>query len=343
MNQTEALTYVNKQLEQNNTLTPARITTLANILLGVSTDELPPTELPSLSVRKTTSPLAPTYEILEIEYILATATSATSGRSGPISFDILNNIDKKRIPILNNIAAKATPAQIAAYKKLLAQLRQDNYAENAPQYIGTSFSKDDYVADTFRLNFGTDIPILYGALGSPSDWPSPINPCGRVLTEDDIDSGALHFNFNNVDHLHALIQNYHSLFDPRPAASIEDVESTTADFQQIFLTYLRLTALKPDQLSILRGRIDGLTSQEIKEQYSLTYAVTYISTIYRNTILPSLALTAYLYTAAGNAPEEAFKQCTSCGRYYLRDPYFFHRRARSSDGYAYKCKKCAAL
>jgi hypothetical protein len=83
----------------------------------------------------------------------------------------------------------------------------------------------------------------------------------------------------------------------------------------------------------------------INKKYNKTYAANYISTIFRQKIIPAINnAAAYPEELIQNIFfKENFKTCTKCGRTLLRDPRNFMRKARASDGFATRCKECDKL
>ena len=81
---------------------------------------------------------------------------------------------------------------------------------------------------------------------------------------------------------------------------------------------------------------------EINKKYGKTYTANYISTIFRQRIIPKINEAAkYHEKIISNIFfEEEFKTCCACGRVLLRDTTNFTRKARSKDGLTSRCKEC---
>ena len=84
------------------------------------------------------------------------------------------------------------------------------------------------------------------------------------------------------------------------------------------------------------------TTIEINKKYGKTYTVNYISTIFRQKIIPAINNAAsYHKQIIRSLPfDEEFKVCTKCGRRLLRDPINFVRKSRAKDGLSNHCKAC---
>jgi len=84
---------------------------------------------------------------------------------------------------------------------------------------------------------------------------------------------------------------------------------------------------------------------DINKKYGKAYTANYISTIFRQRIIPKINEAAeYHVKIIENLcfPEE-FKTCSCCGKTLLRDPINFTRKTRSKDGFTARCKKCEKL
>lgn len=89
-----------------------------------------------------------------------------------------------------------------------------------------------------------------------------------------------------------------------------------------------------------------VSNQEIKkkleELYGLSYNENYISTIYTKEICKKISEAVTLhkdYWLERNNPN-AWKQCSCCGQWKLKDPREFVRKKSSADGYTSRCKVC---
>lgn len=110
--------------------------------------------------------------------------------------------------------------------------------------------------------------------------------------------------------------------------------------------YVERAELTEVQREILDLKLKKVTNvdiaAEVNKKWGKTYTPNYISTIFRQRIIPRInAAAAYHEKLVGNVFfEEEFKQCADCGRVLLRDTDNFTRKARSKDGFANRCKAC---
>ena len=148
----------------------------------------------------------------------------------------------------------------------------------------------------------------------------------------------IYFDFRDEKHLAELFHNY---------IDLENSENKlTQDLIKTINYYIKFSTITDAQKDLLDLKIQKKTNEEIRayinEKYDKHYAVNYISTIFRQKIIPSIAAAAsyHLMIVENLFFQEEFKKCTSCGEYLLINEKNFMRESRSKDGFGSKCKKC---
>ena len=92
----------------------------------------------------------------------------------------------------------------------------------------------------------------------------------------------------------------------------------------------------------LKKRKNSDIAYDINHKWKKAYTANYISTIFRQRIIPKInEAAAYHEKIIENLcfPEE-FKTCTCCGRTLLKDSINFTKKSRSKDGFTARCKRC---
>lgn len=152
-----------------------------------------------------------------------------------------------------------------------------------------------------------------------------------------------YFDFFELEHLYNAIL---SLQDLEDAAERETINYSTTNFIRTLKYYIEIAELSEVQREILDFKIKGVQNQQIaaviNSKYGKSYTVNYISTIFRQKILPAIIEGAqYHLRICENLffPEE-FKECNTCRRLLLRDSYNFVRKGRAKDGFTNRCKRC---
>ena len=153
----------------------------------------------------------------------------------------------------------------------------------------------------------------------------------------------LFFDFENLEHVYELFGQLMELED-----SIEElpVESNLKKLLDTLRYYIELTDLTEVQKEILDLKINKVKNQNIADfvnkKYGKSYTANYISTIFRQKIIPHINDTAKFHALIieNVCFEENFKRCNDCGEILLLDAENFVRKSRSKDGFSTKCKKC---
>ena len=107
-----------------------------------------------------------------------------------------------------------------------------------------------------------------------------------------------------------------------------------------------MTDLSEAQREILDLKINKTKNQDIADiinkKYNKSYTANYISTIFRQKIIPRINETAEFHAKIieNLSFPENFKKCTGCGKVLLVDPDKFVRKSRSKDGFSTRCKIC---
>lgn len=142
------------------------------------------------------------------------------------------------------------------------------------------------------------------------------------------------FDFECTDHVGFLIEYY------------EDIEGQNKCLVDTLDYYISIAKLSDAQREILDMKIHKKTNQEIRlyinEKYEKKYMVNYISTIFRQKIIPAIveAVEYHKEVIANLYFEENFKKCSCCGETMLISEHNFMHKARSKDGFSARCKKC---
>jgi hypothetical protein len=110
--------------------------------------------------------------------------------------------------------------------------------------------------------------------------------------------------------------------------------------------YVEQADLTEIQREILDMKLRKIKNQDIAAaingKWKKSYTPNYISTIFRQRIIPKINDAARLHEKIVSCIffEEEFKTCTGCGRTLLRDAENFTRKSRSTDGFTTRCKRC---
>ena len=150
-------------------------------------------------------------------------------------------------------------------------------------------------------------------------------------------------DFRELEHVYEMFQLFFELND---AATEAEMESNLPALMETLRFYMEQAELSEIQREILDMKLKKVTNVDIalavNKKWKKTYTPNYISTIFRQRIIPKInEAAAYHEKLVSNIFfEEEFKTCTGCGRTLLRDTDNFTRKSRSKDGFTSRCKHC---
>ena len=156
-------------------------------------------------------------------------------------------------------------------------------------------------------------------------------------------ANQLFIDFRELEHVYELLQLF---FELGEAAVNAELESNLPELMATLDYYIKQADLTDIQREILDMKLKKVknvdVALEINKKWGKSYTPNYISTIFRQRIIPRInEAAAYHKKLVGKIFfEEEFKTCTGCGRTLLRDTDNFTRKNRSKDGYTSRCKQC---
>lgn len=274
---------------------------------------------------------------------------------------LLSRFQNEDVDRIQKKAATLTSRKYLQLRHYLVELRTEQYT----YYDSASNSILPHVEthidfENFGFQFGEDCPVRPFGLYDKSalaqkifTWPpNPYNyndeELQKISSQIWSEPPKNYLNFENPEHLLALYKNYNELQNDIQEDP-DQIYSAAASIIRTLQFYESIAKLSDLQRELLYLKIQQVSNNEIKEilnqKYGTTYNDNYISTIYRQKILPSIAQAAtYHRQVMENIfyPEN-FKKCKDCGRLLLRSPDFFMRQRKASDGYAPRCKSCQKL
>ena len=160
-------------------------------------------------------------------------------------------------------------------------------------------------------------------------------------------TGNQHYiDFRELEHVYQMFQQF---FELDNAAYDAELESRLPELMATLNFYVEQAELSELQREILDLKLRKVKNVDIaiaiNKKWNKTYTPNYISTIFRQRIIPKInEAAAYHEKVVSNLFfEEEFKTCTGCGRTLLKDPSNFTRKGRSKDGYTTRCKKCEKM
>lgn len=285
-------------------------------------------------------------------------------RKEPPRAALLNKFSPEDVDLAKRTAQKWNQYKYLKQRHLIVELRREQYT-----------LRDSYVEKHLRhtppepelepvnLDFDAEIPVFpLGLIDTPfsklvfkSD--NELNPYSYTKEEMNTlihyywnkksqSRPVLFFDFEELEHVYELFQQLSELEEEVDQLPLESNLKKLIDTLKY---YIQLTDLTEAQKDILDLKIQKAKNQDIADiinkKYSKSYTANYISTIFRQKIIPRINEAAHFHASIieNMCFEENFKKCSGCGKILLIDAKNFVRKSRSRDGFSTKCKICDRL
>ena len=284
-------------------------------------------------------------------------------RTEPPRAALLNRFNESDIAAAQESSSKWNQYKYLKQRHLLVELRREQFTLRDSfknQLIKKTLSEPE--GEPERLDFEAEVPVfplglvdtpLAHLLFRPIDQLNP-----HAFSENDLCKigqfywskkqqkdapAALWFDFGEVEHVYEL---FGQLVEIEESIDTLPVESNLGKLARTLKFYVSLTELTEAQQEILDLKIEKWKNQDIadriNQKYGKSYTANYISTIFRQKIIPRINDSVKLHAliVENLCFPENFKRCNGCGQLLLADPINFVRKTRSKDGLSTKCKKC---
>lgn len=248
-------------------------------------------------------------------------------------------------------------------RHLLVELRREQYTLR-DSYCAQILQRGTHCApaEENERTFGEEIPVyplglinqekisellfkpfnqLYPENFSEEDLQKVSSFYWEIDRQRKLPKAAKYFDFTDLETVYELFSELENLEEKE-----KSFFSTTSNLLKTLSFYIQEADLTEVHEVILDLKIRKVKNQEIAQyvnyNFGKTYTANYISTIFRQKIIPIINKTAeYHIMIVGSLPfDEEFKKCTKCGRTLLRDPINFVRKSRAKDGLSNHCKVC---
>lgn len=313
--------------------------------------------------------LRPTFvelfaQIDELELMINYYELRHGKRKEPPREQLLTKFSSERQATLNEETAHWNQYHYLKMRHQLVELRREQYvlrdAFKQPVVVGDGTQSLVTAGDP---SFDNEIEVLplgtknttYAAGLIFREWASM---CPKNYQEEELEkisdfywqkkkytpsSQQMFVDFREAEHVSKIFALF---FELDAAADSAEAESTLPALMQTLLFYVEqaeLTELQQEILDLKLKKVKNVDiAHTINKKWGKSYTPNYISTIFRQRIIPKINDAAkYHEKIVSNLFfEEEFKTCTGCGRTYLRDADNFTRKARSKDGFTSRCKCC---
>lgn len=286
---------------------------------------------------------------------------AHNKRKEPPRASLIKRFDEIEVETARATASKWNQYKYLKQRHLIVELRReqftlrDSYVE---KHLRHTPPEPEF--ELSKLDFEVEIPVYpLGVMGAPFSElvfrpMVQLNPNAYTKEEQMILSKLywskkeqicphLFLDFRELEHVYEL---FGQLIDLEEILDDLPVDSNLGKLINTLRYYIELTEFSEVHKEILDLKIEKKRNQDIADivnkKYNKSYTANYISTIFRQKIIPRINETATFHARIieNIAFEENFKKCHSCGKWLLIDSQNFVRKSRSKDGFSTRCKKC---
>ena len=301
------------------------------------------------------------HRIDYIELALNFYEFAHGRRKEPPRSQLLNRFNESEIAAAEQIAAKWNQFKYLKQRHLIVELRReqftlrDTYIEKHVRH-----TPPEPELDPINPDFDAEIPVYplglsYGPIGAllfkkefelnPSTYnDNDLRTISNFYWSKKTETRPkVFFDFTELEHVYELFGQLNELEESIGALPVDSNLSKMLDTLKY---YISLTDLTEAQQEILDLKINKTKNQDIADiinkKHNKSYTANYISTIFRQKIIPRINETAEFHAKVieNLSFPENFKKCTGCGKTLLIDPEKFVRKSRSKDGFSTRCKIC---
>lgn len=300
----------------------------------------------------------------EIELLCSLYDERHGKRTKPIRSSLLNKFSEEKLSAMREKIAHWNQYHYLKMRHQLVEMRREQYTLR-DSYRKTMFSQeDDSYAEPETYDFDAGIEVLpLGLLHDDNPTSLLIFRAWPELIPQNFDQSALNdvsslywkkqafapsaqqkwIDFRDLEHVYQLLNFLGELRDAEKESNMDSNLSALLNTLQFYVECADLTEIQREILDMkLHKKKNSDIAWDINHKYGKTYTVNYISTIFRQRIIPKINKAAEYHTKVISNIffEEEFKTCTCCGETMLRDADNFTRKTRAGDGFSSRCKRC---
>lgn len=288
-------------------------------------------------------------------------------RTNPPRPELLATFTAAEQQEIEQAAAELNQFQYLKKRHLLVDLRREQYTlrdSYRPPIIATGIKHIDPVDRTPMI--GSDIEVLPLGLCKPNPIGNLVFVCPEELlpghyTDEELKRISDYYwskknwkqndhqdyiDFRELEHVYQMFMAFFELEDAAGADTLDNSIGGLLDTLKFYVERAELSEMYKEILDLKMKKVrNSDIASQINNKWGKTYTPNYISTIFRQRIIPKINdAAAYHELVVSNLFfEEEFKTCTCCGRTLLKCADNFTRKARSKDGFTTRCKKCEKI
>lgn len=302
-------------------------------------------------------------EIDRIDFMIEQYELNHGKRTKEIRQSLIKQFDEEALCRMREAVTHWNQYKYLKMRHELVELRREQYTLR-DSYRKTMFSQNtDEYTEPETIDFDVNVDVLplglhYGEGISLEVFRTWRELAPELLSDHDLQlisglywkkeqsapsTSSTYIDFRELEHVYQLL-NY--LSELRDASYETDISSNLSSLLRTLNFYIEHADLSDIQREILSMKLAKKKNTDIawdiNHKYNKSYTPNYISTIFRQRIIPKINEAAAMHKEiiSNIFFPENFKRCSACGELKLRCPENFTRKSRANDGFASRCKVC---
>ena len=302
-------------------------------------------------------------EIDRIDYMIEQWELDHGKRTKEIRQSLIKQFDEEEIRRMRETITHWNQYKYLKMRHELVELRREQYTLR-DSYRKTMFSQNtEEYTEPETIDFDVNVDVLplglhYGEGISLEVFRAWRELAPEMISDTDLQlisdlywkkeqfapsASGTYIDFRELEHVYQLL-NY--LCELRDASYEADISSNLSSLLRTLNFYIEHADLSDIQREILSMKLAKKKNTDIawdiNHKYNKSYTTNYISTIFRQRIIPKINEAAAMHKEiiSNIFFPENFKRCSTCGELKLRCPENFTRKSRANDGFASRCKIC---
>ena len=303
------------------------------------------------------------HEIDRIDYMIEQWELDHGKRTKEIRQSLVKQFNEEEIHRMRETITHWNQYKYLKMRHELVELRREQYTLR-DSYRKTMFSQNtDEYTEPETIDFDVNVDVLplglhYGEGISLEIFRTWRELAPELISDHDLQlisdlywkkeqfapsASGTYIDFRELEHVYQLL-NY--LCELRDASYEADISSNLSSLLRTLNFYIEHADLSDIQREILSMKLAKKKNTDIawdiNHKYNKSYTPNYISTIFRQRIIPKINEAAAMHKEiiSNIFFPENFKRCSTCGELKLRCPENFTRKSRANDGFASRCKIC---
>ena len=306
------------------------------------------------------------HEIDRLDFLTEQYDLNHGKRTKPIRQELLNKFSEEELRTMRETVTHWNQYHYLKQRHLLVELRREQYTlrDSFRKQIFSQATEEYREPETIDFDVNVNVYPLglhYGeglSLVVFRTWreldPESISQTDLSLISDlywkkegaapsTQSSSQSWIDFRELEHVYQLLNYLSELEDAALEADISSNLSSLLRTLQFYIDHAELSDIQGEILTMkLNKKKNTDIAWEINKKYNKSYTPNYISTIFRQRIIPKINDAAKMHKEiiSNIFFPENFKHCTTCGELLLRCPENFTRKSRANNGFSSRCKKC---